>query len=138
MATFASRKLVYFGVLSALVPVGDGFSATLSRDIRGVPTDAQITIPAEALPAVQSMLVEGEVVRFYGQTTETGFTVIGPDLTKRTLAKAAGTTDAVATAPAAKPARVRTAKQDAAWAAILEARKAGRAKKAAAAETTTA
>lgn len=123
----APKKSVWFGVLSNLLttPIegGEIVTATMSRAIKGVPTDTTIYVQGEALKTVGPMLVDGANVRLYGEPVEGGFRVIGPDLSRRTLMRAEGGESApVAAAPATKPAKPKrpmSEKQMIAWNTII-------------------
>lgn len=86
-------KRVRAGVLSNLEPREmDGqeiMVGTLSRTVKGVSVTETISVTGEALVAVRDLLVDGASVRLYGEIHADYVKVIGPDLTKRTLARQA-------------------------------------------------
>ncbi len=71
--------------------------ATLTTESRVGTTVRTLSISGEALERVQDVLVEGASVRLFGREGEAYVSIIGLDLTKRTLARQAAQ---VATAPA--------------------------------------
>ncbi len=129
------------GVLSNLQRLTvDGIAiatATLTTTFQDKTVVRAITVPAVVLAngAVDHLLAEGPVVRFYAEVGDGVATIIGPDLTKRTLIREASVTGETAVAPAAKPRhakRPRTEAQKRAWAEIILPKlQAGRARKAA-------
>ena len=86
-------KRVRVGVLSNLEPREiDGqeiMLGTLTRTVKGVSVDETISVTGDALVAVRDLLVNGANVRLYGEIHADYVKVIGPDLTKRTLAREA-------------------------------------------------
>ncbi len=110
-------------------------SATLTTTFRDTTLVRGLKVAGEVIDRVEHLLEEGPVVRFYGEVNETDVLVLGPDLTKRTLAREAaarGEAPATAPAPAKAAKRPQTEAQKRAWAeVILPSLQAGRARKAA-------
>ncbi len=133
-------RRAFGGILSNLVlGMTDGVpvaTATLTTVFQDKTTIRSLTASGDVVARVQEagLLVEGEVVKFYGEVGETAVTVLGPDLTKRTLARQAA--KSAAPAKADKPKRPQTEAQKKAWREqILPKLRAGRARKAADGET---
>lgn len=118
--TTLGPKGVWSGVLSNIqfVPThaGEIVSATMSRTIKGVPTETTLFVSGEALPKVRDLIVDGATVHLYGQPVDGGFAVIGPDLRRRTLARASGET------PAPKDGKVKRTQSPAQVAAFAKLR----------------
>lgn len=105
-------KRVSAGVLSGLEPREingqEIMVGTLSRTVKGVNVAETISVTGEALVAVRDLLVNGASVRLYGEIHADYVKVIGPDLTKRTLARQAARTE-----KPAEPATLSKARQSA-------------------------
>ncbi len=91
------------GVLSNIErqPLGEGeiVFASLATTYKGIETIRTLAVSGEALATVDHLLVEGDYARFYGEIGEAYVTVIGPDLTKRTMAREAAKNAAPSPAP---------------------------------------
>ena len=95
------------GVLSNIqretLDTGTIVLASLTSTFRGVETTRTLSISGPAVESVDHLLVEGASARFYAELGQEYDTVIGPDLTKRTLAREALKAQAAETpAPKAK------------------------------------
>ena len=133
-----TNKRAFAGVISNIetVPVGETAVtlASLTTTYLGKERVYSLSIDADVLPRIQDMMVEGTAVRLYGEQLPEFIRVIGPDQTKRTLAREAAKFEMpAAPAPkAAKPKRVMTEAQRNAWnTIILPKMQEGRARKAA-------
>jgi len=103
-----SNKRAVAGVLSNIqhVPVGEKPVVLASLTVASTGTIYTLMIQGEALERVSDVLNEGESVRFYGDVGPQYVTVIGFDLTKRTLARQAGKATAETTDEAPKAKRL--------------------------------
>jgi hypothetical protein len=115
--------------------------ATLTTKSRTGTAVRTLSISGEALARVEPVIFEGSDVRLYAQEGETYVTVIGLDLTKRTLARQESET-AIAPAQVEKPARVYSPAQIASHKAygerLRKGREAAAARRAAEAQTVAA
>ena len=84
--------------------------ASLTSTFRGIETTRTLSISGPAVEGVDHLLVEGAYARFYAELGQDYDTVIGPDLTKRTLAREALKATTVET-PAPKAKRPVSEKQ---------------------------
>ena len=108
--------------------------ASLITTYQGKENVYSLMISGAVIDSVNDLLVEGETARFYGEIGSEYVTVLGPDLTKRTLTREALKADKAAPAKTAAPKakRVMSDKQREAWnSIILPSLMAGRARKAA-------
>ncbi len=79
--------------------------ATLTTESRVGTTVRTLSISGEALERVQDVLVEGASVRLFGREGEAYVSIIGLDLTKRTLARQAAQVATVETAAPVKTSK---------------------------------
>ena len=92
---------------------GDIVLASLTTVNKGIETVRTLSISGPALETTADLLVEGASVRFYAELGADYVTVIGPDLTKRTLARAAAQAERPAAPVAPKAKRVLSPAQQA-------------------------
>lgn len=95
MAAAASprqKRTVYKGELTGIRTLTQdgraiGCTATIARVIKGEAVTSPITVTGEAFARVGHMFTPGPAA-FYGVVEADGFTVIGPDLRRKTLQEA--------------------------------------------------